>query len=93
MCMIPNPDLTNIPVSRHRTFNFHSGASQPLRATNRPTRPVQVDRRDHGELGPIMAQCSTQLGTHLGRAELRHARGLDTAKRWRRLGSPNPHPL
>ena len=30
MAMIPNPDLSNIPVSRTRTFTFGSGASQPL---------------------------------------------------------------
>jgi len=28
--MIPNPDLSAIPVSRTRTFEFGSGASQPL---------------------------------------------------------------
>jgi len=28
--MIPNPDLSQIPVSRQRTFVFGSGASQPL---------------------------------------------------------------
>jgi manganese oxidase len=28
--MIPNPDLSKIPVSRERTFVFGSGASQPL---------------------------------------------------------------
>jgi FtsP/CotA-like multicopper oxidase with cupredoxin domain len=28
--MIPNPDLSSIPVSRQRTFTFGSGASQPL---------------------------------------------------------------
>ena len=28
--MIPNPDLSNIPVSRTRTFEFGSGAAQPL---------------------------------------------------------------
>jgi FtsP/CotA-like multicopper oxidase with cupredoxin domain len=32
MVMIPNPDLSNIPVSRQRTFTFGSGASQPLPA-------------------------------------------------------------
>ena len=26
--MIPNPDLSNIPVARERTFVFGSGASQ-----------------------------------------------------------------
>jgi len=33
MPMIPNPDLSNIPVSRQRTFTFGSGASQPLPAS------------------------------------------------------------
>ena len=27
--MIPNPDLTNIPVVRERTFTFGAGASNP----------------------------------------------------------------
>jgi FtsP/CotA-like multicopper oxidase with cupredoxin domain len=31
--MIPNPDLSNVPVARQRTFNFGSGASQPLPPT------------------------------------------------------------
>jgi manganese oxidase len=30
--MIPNPDLSNIPISRTRTFEFGRGASQPLPA-------------------------------------------------------------
>jgi manganese oxidase len=30
MVMIPNPDLSKIPVARQRTFVFGSGASQPL---------------------------------------------------------------
>jgi FtsP/CotA-like multicopper oxidase with cupredoxin domain len=30
--LIPNPDLSNIPVARQRTFLFGSGASQPLPA-------------------------------------------------------------
>jgi FtsP/CotA-like multicopper oxidase with cupredoxin domain len=34
MVMIPNPDLSNIPVSRERTFVFGSGASQPLPASD-----------------------------------------------------------
>jgi FtsP/CotA-like multicopper oxidase with cupredoxin domain len=31
--MIPNPDLSAIPVSRRRTFQFSRGGSQPLRAS------------------------------------------------------------
>jgi FtsP/CotA-like multicopper oxidase with cupredoxin domain len=30
--LIPNPDLSSIPVSRQRTFTFGSGGSQPLPA-------------------------------------------------------------
>jgi manganese oxidase len=32
--LIPNPDLSAIPVSRTRTFSFNSGASQPTLANN-----------------------------------------------------------
>jgi FtsP/CotA-like multicopper oxidase with cupredoxin domain len=32
--MIPNPDLSSIPVSRERTFTFGRGASQPLSAAD-----------------------------------------------------------
>jgi FtsP/CotA-like multicopper oxidase with cupredoxin domain len=32
--LIPNPDLSQIPVSRQRTFTFGSGASQPLSASD-----------------------------------------------------------
>jgi FtsP/CotA-like multicopper oxidase with cupredoxin domain len=32
--LIPNPDLSSIPVARERTFTFGSGASQPLPASD-----------------------------------------------------------
>jgi manganese oxidase len=32
--LIPNPDLTNVPVSRERTFLFGSGGTQPLPAND-----------------------------------------------------------
>jgi FtsP/CotA-like multicopper oxidase with cupredoxin domain len=32
--LIPNPDLSSIPVARQRTFTFGSGASQPLPASD-----------------------------------------------------------
>jgi FtsP/CotA-like multicopper oxidase with cupredoxin domain len=32
--LIPNPDLSSIPVARQRTFTFGSGASQPLSASD-----------------------------------------------------------
>jgi manganese oxidase len=32
--LIPNPDLTNVPLVRTRTFEFNSGATQPTLASN-----------------------------------------------------------
>jgi manganese oxidase len=46
--MIPNPDLSNIPVSRERTFNFGSGASQPLPAGD----PAAYSSGAGGQTGP-----------------------------------------
>jgi manganese oxidase len=46
--MIPNPDLSNIPVSRERTFNFGSGASQPLPAGD----PAAYFTGAGGQTGP-----------------------------------------
>ena len=46
--MIPNPDLSNIPVSRTRTFNFGSGASQPLPAGD----PAAYFTGAGGQTGP-----------------------------------------
>jgi manganese oxidase len=46
--MIPNPDLSNIPVSRERTFNFGSGASQPLPASD----PAAYTTGAGGQTGP-----------------------------------------
>jgi FtsP/CotA-like multicopper oxidase with cupredoxin domain len=46
--MIPNPDLSSIPVSRERTFNFGSGASQPLPAGD----PAAYSTGAGGQTGP-----------------------------------------
>ncbi|HEU5415924.1 MAG TPA: multicopper oxidase domain-containing protein [Candidatus Angelobacter sp.] len=46
--MIPNPDLSNIPVSRNRIFEFGSGASQPLPATD----PAAYTTGAGGQTGP-----------------------------------------
>jgi manganese oxidase len=46
--MIPNPDLSNIPISRNRTFEFGSGASQPLPATD----PAAYTTGAGGQTGP-----------------------------------------
>jgi len=45
--MIPNPDLSNIPVARQRTFTFGSGASQPL-----PDREENFTTGAGGQRGP-----------------------------------------
>jgi FtsP/CotA-like multicopper oxidase with cupredoxin domain len=46
--MIPNPDLSNIPISRTRTFEFGSGASQPLP----PSDPAAYTTGAGGQKGP-----------------------------------------
>jgi len=46
--MIPNPDLSNIPVARERTFTFGSGASQPLSAAD----PAAYTTGAGGQTGP-----------------------------------------
>src|SRR6267142_6700064 len=46
--MIPNPDLSSIPVSRTRTFQFGSGASQPLPASD----PAAFTTGAGGQKGP-----------------------------------------
>jgi FtsP/CotA-like multicopper oxidase with cupredoxin domain len=46
--MIPNPDLSNIPVARERTFEFGSGASQPLSASD----PAAFTTGAGGQTGP-----------------------------------------
>jgi manganese oxidase len=45
--MIPNPDLSNVPVARQRTFTFGSGASQPL-----PDREENFTTGAGGQRGP-----------------------------------------
>jgi len=46
--MIPNPDLSAIPVTRERTFTFGSGASQPLSASD----PAAFTTGAGGQTGP-----------------------------------------
>jgi manganese oxidase len=41
--MIPNPDLTNIPVVRERTFTFGAGASNPADPTDKDPWGVSTD--------------------------------------------------
>jgi FtsP/CotA-like multicopper oxidase with cupredoxin domain len=46
--LIPNPDLSNVPVARQRTFVFGSGASQPLPASD----PAAFTTGAGGQTGP-----------------------------------------
>ena len=46
--LIPNPDLSSIPVARERTFEFGSGASQPLSASD----PAAFTTGAGGQAGP-----------------------------------------
>jgi FtsP/CotA-like multicopper oxidase with cupredoxin domain len=46
--LIPNPDLSSIPVARERTFTFGSGASQPLSADD----PAAFTTGAGGQTGP-----------------------------------------
>jgi FtsP/CotA-like multicopper oxidase with cupredoxin domain len=46
--MIPNPDLSAIPVSRERVFEFGSGANQPLPASD----PAAFTTGAGGQTGP-----------------------------------------
>src|SRR5262249_5278923 len=46
--LIPNPDLSNVPIARERTFTFGSGASQPLS----PDDPAAFTTGAGGQVGP-----------------------------------------
>ena len=76
--MIPNPDLSNIPVSRTRTFQFGSGASQPLSAT----RSAAFITGAGGQTGSVGREdrqrpdAERELGG-VQRRQVWHARGLD----------------
>jgi FtsP/CotA-like multicopper oxidase with cupredoxin domain len=72
--MIPNPDLTNIPVVRERTFEFNSGAGQ---TTNDPVTTafgpwgIKTDNQ-----GPTLAADFGRIsaGPHSGSREIWHLR-------------------
>jgi FtsP/CotA-like multicopper oxidase with cupredoxin domain len=76
--MIPNPDLSSIPVSRTRTFQFGSGASQPLSATD----PAAYTTGAGGQKGPwgVKTDNGPMLNASFGRVSA--APGYGTREVW-----------
>src|SRR6476660_8670034 len=76
--MIPNPDLSSIPVSRTRTFQFCSGASQPLPAGD----PAAYFTGAGGQKGPwgVKTDNGQMLNASFGRVSA--APGYGTREVW-----------
>ena len=76
--MIPNPDLSSIPVSRTRTFQFGSGASQPLPASD----PAAFTTGAGGQKGPwgVKTDNGQMLNASFGRVSA--APGYGTREVW-----------
>src|SRR5579859_2408104 len=76
--LIPNPDLSNIPVSRTRTFTFGSGASQPLAAGD----PAAYFTGSGGQPGPwgVQTDNGRMLNASFGRVSA--APGYGTREVW-----------
>jgi len=75
--MIPNPDLSSIPVARERTFVFGSGASQPL-----PARPENYTTGAGNQPGPwgVATDGGAMLNASWGRISA--APGYGTREVW-----------
>jgi manganese oxidase len=76
--MIPNPDLSSIPVARERTFTFGSGASQPLSADD----PAAFTTGAGGQTGPwgVRTDNGPMLNASFGRVSA--APGFGTREVW-----------
>ncbi|HWF04021.1 MAG TPA: multicopper oxidase domain-containing protein, partial [Candidatus Angelobacter sp.] len=76
--MIPNPDLSSIPVARERTFTFGSGASQPLSADD----PAAYTTGAGGQTGPwgVRTDNGPMLNASFGRVSA--APGFGTREVW-----------
>ncbi|HEY7403602.1 MAG TPA: multicopper oxidase domain-containing protein [Candidatus Angelobacter sp.] len=76
--MIPNPDLSNVPIARQRTFTFGSGASQPLS----PDDPAAFTTGAGGQRGPwgVSTDAGPMLNASFGR--LSAAPGFNTREVW-----------
>jgi manganese oxidase len=76
--MIPNPDLSNIPVSRQRTFLFGSGASQPLPATD----PAAYTTGAGGQTGPWGVEVDNNQMLNASWGRISAAPGYGTREIW-----------
>ncbi len=76
--MIPNPDLSNVPIARERTFTFGSGASQPLS----PDDPAAFTTGAGGQKGPwgVSTDAGPMMNASFGR--LSAAPGFGTREVW-----------
>jgi manganese oxidase len=76
--MIPNPDLSKIPVSRQRTFLFGSGASQPLPATD----PAAYTTGAGGQTGPWGVEVDNNQMLNASWGRISAAPGYGTREIW-----------
>ncbi len=76
--LIPNPDLSNVPIARERTFTFGSGASQPLS----PDDPAAFTTGAGGQRGPwgVSTDAGPMMNASFGR--LSAAPGFGTREVW-----------
>src|SRR5690349_3531487 len=89
--LIPNPDLSSIPVARTRTFTFGSGASQPLAAGD----PAAYFTGAGGQKGPwgVQTDNGRMLNASFGRVSA--APGYGTREVWtlQNAGGGWDHPI
>jgi manganese oxidase len=89
--MIPNPDLSQVPVSRERTFTFGSGASQPLS----PDDPAAFSTGAGGQVGPwgVITDKGSMLNASFGRISAAPAFGTREVWTLQNGGGGWDHPI
>ncbi|HEY3770675.1 MAG TPA: multicopper oxidase domain-containing protein [Candidatus Angelobacter sp.] len=89
--MIPNPDLSSIPVARERTFTFGSGASQPLSADD----PAAYTTGAGGQPGPwgVRTDNGPMLNASFGRVSAAPAFGTREVWTLQNGGGGWDHPI
>jgi manganese oxidase len=89
--MIPNPDLSGISVARERTFEFGSGASQPLSASD----PAAFTTGAGGQLGPwgVRTDGGKTLNASFGRISAAPKFGTREVWTLKNLGGGWDHPI